>query len=73
MAEVRRSDPIGRDNGEGECMTVDDVQLTPPAGLSFSSGDVFPDLELPAVSDGAPRLISEWRGQHVMLHLFASW
>lgn len=52
---------------------AESLQGTTPRGLSFAVGDAFPDLELPAVADRSPRRISDWRGTHVMLHLFASW
>ena len=36
-------------------------------------GEPFPDLELPSLDDGAPLSISTFRGQKVILHVFASW
>ena len=35
-------------------------------------GEPFPDLALPTL-DGSTRSISDFRGQKVILHVFASW
>lgn len=42
---------------------------TPPLKV----GQPFPDIALPALADGAPRSIADFRGQKVILHIFASW
>ena len=39
----------------------------------FSVGDHFPDLPFPALADGKPTRLSDFRGRKVMLHVFASW
>ena len=36
-------------------------------------GQPFPDLVLPALDDGRPRSIRDFRGERVVLHVFASW
>ena len=36
-------------------------------------GDPFPDLTLPALQDGKPVSIRDFRGQKLILHIFASW
>jgi len=36
-------------------------------------GEPFPELVLPGVKDGRPRSISQFRGQKLALHVFASW
>lgn len=36
-------------------------------------GEPFPDLELPSLKDGAALSVSAFRGQKVILHVFASW
>jgi len=36
-------------------------------------GEPFPELVLPGVEDGRPRSISQFRGQKLALHVFASW
>ncbi len=36
-------------------------------------GEPFPDLVLPALDDGRPRALSEFRGRKVVLQVFASW
>lgn len=39
----------------------------------FAVGDLFPDLAFPALEDGTPARLSDFRGKKVMLHVFASW
>ncbi len=39
----------------------------------FRVGQVFPDIVLPSLEDGQPTSMSEFRGQKVILHVFASW
>jgi len=39
----------------------------------FQPGTRFPTLALPALEDGRPRSIADFRGQKVILHIFASW
>ncbi len=39
----------------------------------FAVGDLFPDLAFPALEDGTPTRLSDFRGHKVMLHIFASW
>jgi hypothetical protein len=51
-------------------MTGAAAQL-PPSG--FEVGQPFPDLVLPSLEDNAPLSISDFRGQRVILHVFASW
>ena len=36
-------------------------------------GRPFPDLTLPALDDGKPVSIRDFRGQKLILHVFASW
>ncbi len=36
-------------------------------------GKPFPDIALPAMEDGRPRSVSEFRGQKLALHIWASW
>ena len=43
----------------------------PPRRLEV--GQPFPDLLLPALDDGRPRSIRDYRGERVVLHVFASW
>ncbi len=43
----------------------------PPHG--FEAGQAFPDISLPALEDGRPVRLSEFRGQKILLHVFASW
>ncbi len=39
----------------------------------FQVGTAFPTLSLPSLHDGRPASISDFRGQKVILHIFASW
>ena len=39
----------------------------------FTEGQPFPDLSLPALEDGRPTSLADFRGQKVVLHVFASW
>ncbi len=39
----------------------------------FQVGQPFPDLTLPGLQDGRPASIRDYRGQKVILHVFASW
>ena len=43
----------------------------PPSG--FEIGQRFPALAFPALEDGTPRSIVDYRGHRVILHIFASW
>lgn len=56
-------------------MTTDITALQregiPDVGLGI--GDTFPDVVLPAVSDGQPMSVAAFRGKKLFLHLFASW
>ena len=56
-------------------MTTDTTALQregiPDVGLGI--GETFPDVVLPAVSDGQPMSLAAFRGGKLFLHLFASW
>ena len=41
--------------------------------MTFDTGTPFPDVVLPSYEDGTPMSISQFRGQRVLLHIFASW
>lgn len=36
-------------------------------------GESFANLTLPSLDDGRPRSLADFRGQKVILHIFASW
>ena len=36
-------------------------------------GQPFPNLVLPSISDGSPLSLAAFRGQKVILHIWASW
>jgi hypothetical protein len=51
----------------------DSTALPPEIDASrLAVGEPFPDLVLPSL-DGTPRAIREFRGQKLILHIFASW
>ncbi len=39
----------------------------------FRVGEPFPDLLLPAAADGRTASLADFRGQKLVLHVFASW
>ncbi len=39
----------------------------------FQVGEPFPDIILPTLEDGSPGSIAQFRGQKILLHIFASW
>lgn len=39
----------------------------------FQPGTAFPTLSLPSLEDGRPASIADFRGQKIILHVFASW
>ncbi len=39
----------------------------------LETGEMFPDLLLPSLESGAPTSLREFRGQKLVLHVFASW
>ena len=64
------------------------VAIVPVLGLAFAGGaeaqraqipdafavrQQFPDLAFPALDDGRPTSIADFRGRKLILHVFASW
>ena len=52
------------------------LAATPALGAAVwepQVGDRFPDLRLPTLEEGVSRSISEFRGEKILLHVFASW
>jgi hypothetical protein len=39
----------------------------------FRVGEPVPQLRLPSIEDGRPLSLAEFRGEKVMLHVWASW
>ncbi len=39
----------------------------------FEVGSRFPQIVLPALADGRPMSLADFRGRKVILHVFASW
>lgn len=46
---------------------------TATAQTPFKVGEPFPEVYFPSVADGEPMSVRDFRGQKVMLHVFASW
>lgn len=49
------------------------VDVTAPADIAVEVGKPFPNLILPALEDGSPSSILQFRGKKTLLHVFASW
>ncbi len=47
--------------------------LLAAAPSPFTVGAPAPSLTLPSIADGAPLSLQDFRGQKVMLHVWASW
>lgn len=43
------------------------------AAVEFKPGDRFPTIALPRIDDGQASSVVQFRGQRLMLHIFASW
>lgn len=43
------------------------------AAPKIEVGKPFPDIALPSLEDGRMMSIADFRGQRVVLHVFASW
>jgi hypothetical protein len=39
----------------------------------LENGQVFPPIVFPAIDDGRPLSLADFRGQKIILHIFASW
>lgn len=39
----------------------------------IQEGETFPSLWFPSMTDGVPQHLEQWKGQKVVVHLFASW
>ena len=48
-------------------------QLSAAGAASLEVGERFPDLLLPRLEDGRPGSIADYRGEKLLLHVFASW
>jgi hypothetical protein len=53
------------------CFMATGAALAAPPRLEV--GAPFPDVVLPDIDDGSPRSIRSFRGEKVVLHVFASW
>lgn len=45
----------------------------PDLPYGFHVGEPFPTIAFPALADGEPASIADFRGHRLILHVFASW
>jgi len=48
------------------------LDASPPVP-EIAEGKPFPSIVLPALDDGRPTSLADFRGEKVVLHVFASW
>lgn len=53
--------------------TLQDLQGKRAQMLDFKVGEAFPPIVLPKADDKSPMSLADFRGQKVLLHIFASW
>ncbi len=49
------------------------TQTAPLTAADLKVGDAFPEIVLPRIDDGEAQSLVQFRGQRLMLHIFASW
>jgi hypothetical protein len=49
------------------------MAVTVPLAAPFEKGAPLPDLTLPSLDDGKPLSLADFRGERLVLHVFASW
>ena len=49
------------------------VTSTKPESAGFEAGQAFPNLVLPSLEDGGHVSLAQFRGQKLILQIFASW
>jgi len=54
-------------------MVVSRGMVARPSSTGFKVGEPFPNLVLPSLADGKPLSLARFRGQKLILHIFASW
>ncbi len=53
--------------------TVPAVAQQQELPVGFQVGEAFPTLAFPALEDGQPTSMADFRGERLILHVFASW
>ena len=66
-----RYTPFGRHVGIPAAMLLSATAVGQMPRLEV--GKPFPDLVLPALDDGRPMSVADFRGQKIILFVFASW
>ena len=57
-----------------DARTLDDqAELSGIPAPPFEEGQPFPLLKFPALDDGRPLSVADFRGRKIVLHVFASW
>nr|NIP79731.1 hypothetical protein [Gemmatimonadota bacterium]NIX44648.1 hypothetical protein [Gemmatimonadota bacterium] len=49
------------------------ARRAPLPPVDFRAGQAFPNLTLPSAEDGRPVSLADFRGEKLILHVFASW
>jgi len=49
------------------------MNLANPKPVGFEVGRTFPNWVLPSLEDGQPASLAQFRGQKLILQIFASW
>ena len=57
----------------GAMGAVSSLSAQTPISYGLEVGQHFPTTAFPALEDGRPSSITEFRGKKVVLHIFASW
>lgn len=57
----------------GKILLIACFVYAPVRAESFSVGDPFPGVILPNLGSGEPSSVNDWRGQKLILHIWASW
>lgn len=53
--------------------TLTDLQSKRAEMVDFNVGEPFPSIVLPNAEDGSEMSLTDFHGQKVLLHIFASW
>jgi hypothetical protein len=54
-------------------LLIGKVTAANPQPVGFEVGQSFPNWVLPSLEDGRPLSLAQFRGQKLLLHIFASW
>lgn len=57
----------------GALVLCTNAAAQPSLPETIAEGKPFPSITLPGLADGRPASIADFRGEKVVLHVFASW